>query len=165
MADRQSIARLGIAAVAVSALAGGYLILTMTGETPPAAAPVAVVGEPSPPSVSTPPPIEYPPEPTPVLAPQQSTPGQWQIRYELAGSGTATVVYDENGLGLVHQELAVTLPWRKELAWPPSGVAPTVKLLGQGEGQVECRVSVGGVLAVTQQAAAGEVASCAGKLG
>ena len=102
---------------------------------------------------------------TPVLVPRQSTPGQWQILYELAGAGTATVVYDENGLGLVHQELAVTLPWRKELVWPPSGAAPTVKLLGQGEGQVECRVSVGGVLAVTPKAAPGGVASCGGRLG
>jgi hypothetical protein len=165
MVDRQLAARLGIAAVVVGALVGSYLILTMTGEPPPVAAPVAVVGEPPAAPVVTPPPIQYPPEPTPVLVPRQATPGQWQIVYELAGSGTATVVYDENGLGLVHQELSVALPWRKELAWPDSGIAPSVKLLGQGDAPVECRVSVGGTVAVTQKASAGEVASCAGRLG
>ncbi|MDT7727671.1 MAG: hypothetical protein QOI21_4247 [Actinomycetota bacterium] len=164
MADRQLVARLGIAAVVVGALVGSYLILTMKDEAPPAAAHVAVVGEPAPQPAAVPSPIQYPPEVTPLLVPQQAVPGHWQIRYELAGTGTATVVYDENGLGLVQQEL-VTLPWRKELAWPDSGIAPTVKVLGQGEGQVECRVSVGGTVVVTQTAPGGEVASCAGRLG
>ncbi|MFD8496183.1 hypothetical protein [Amycolatopsis sp. NPDC059657] len=81
--------------------------------------------------------------------------------YELGGTGTATVVYDENGRGLVHQELGVALPWRKELNWDDSGVAPSVQVMGQGSGEVECSVSVNGAVVLRHK---GEVASCAGKL-
>jgi hypothetical protein len=80
----------------------------------------------------------------------------------LSGAGTATVVYDENGFGLVHQELAVTLP---DLTWRDSGAAPSVQLVGQGDGQVECKVSVRGAVVVSQKTPSGEVATCAGKLG
>jgi hypothetical protein len=68
-----------------------------------------------------------------------------------------SVVYDSNGLGLVHQELDVALPWRKVLSWPSAG---SIQLLGQGSGAVECRVSVGSRVVKTQQPAPGEVAAC-----
>jgi hypothetical protein len=83
------------------------------------------------------------------------------VTYELTGSGTATVVYDSNGNGLVHQELAVSLPWRTDLSWPSPG---TVQLLGQGTGAVECRISLGGRVVTSQKSAPGEVAACTGRL-
>ncbi|MET8994864.1 hypothetical protein [Amycolatopsis sp. NPDC004169] len=89
-------------------------------------------------------------------------PSGYRVTYELTGTGTATVVYDTNGLGLVHQELDVRLPWRKEFSWAAPG---SVQLLGQGTGAVECRVSAGGRVVTTQKSAPGEVAACTGRLG
>jgi hypothetical protein len=40
-----------------------------------------------------------------------------------------------------------------------------VQLVGQGDGQVECKVSVRGAVVVSQKTPSGEVATCAGKLG
>ncbi|MER6894850.1 MmpS family transport accessory protein, partial [Amycolatopsis sp. NPDC000740] len=102
--------------------------------------------------------------PTTSTGPVAPAPSSWQITYELSGSGTATVVYDDNGLGLVHQELSVPLPWSKTLTWPKTAVAPTVQLMGQSSDAVECRISVNGVLARSAKASGGEVASCAGRL-
>ncbi|MCG3757978.1 MmpS family transport accessory protein [Amycolatopsis sp. Poz14] len=159
--DRQLIGRLAIAGIAVAAVAAAAVIL---GDDP-APAPVAV----STPTAAVP---QRAPDrtitrtlaPTTSTAPAAPAPSSWQITYELAGSGTATVVYDDNGLGLVHQELSVPLPWRKTLTWPKSAVAPTVQLMGQSSGPVECRISVNGMLARSAKAADGEVASCAGRL-
>lgn len=161
--DRQLIGRLAIAGIAVAAVAATVVILG-TGDDP-APAPVAV----SAPTTGVP---QRAPDrtvtrtlaPTTSTAPVAPAPSTWQITYELAGSGTATVVYDDNGLGLVQQELSVSLPWRKTLTWPKTDVAPTVQLMGQSSGPVECRVSVNGVLARSSKAADGEVASCAGRL-
>lgn len=160
--DRQLIGRLAIAGIAVAAVAAAVAIL---GDDPTPAPAAAVAA----PTTSLP---QRAPDRTVTrtLAPATSTapvapvPSSWQITYELSGSGTATVVYDDNGLGLVHQELSVPLPWRKTLTWPKSAVAPTVQLMGQSSGPVECRVSVNGVLARSAKAADGEVASCSGRL-
>lgn len=163
MADRHLYVRLGVAAVAVGLLAGGYALLTSRDEAPPANA-VAVVNEPS----QAAPAPRAAPAPAPqeqAAAPTAKPSGVLDVVYELTGSGTATVVYDENGLGLVHQELSVSLPWKKELSWPASASAPSVQLLGQGTGVVECAVSVRGTVVVTQRSKPGEVATCAGKLG
>ncbi|GAA4540181.1 hypothetical protein [Amycolatopsis samaneae] len=162
MVDKQVFLRLGVAVVVVAAGTAGVILLGGEDEPPPAAA-VAVVGEPSsamaaPSSVPAPPPVTRTVTPRPV-------PEDWRITYELAGSGTATVVYDENGLGLVHQELAVPLPWRKELTWKHTGAPPTVQLMGQADGPVECRIAVRGAVVTTQKSAPGEVATCAGRLG
>jgi hypothetical protein len=104
--------------VAVGLLVGGFVLLTGEDEPPtanavavvdepPTANAVAVVDEPT----SAQPPLVQPHSNQPVPAPvSHSAPNQWQIVYELSGAGTATVVYDENGFGLMHQELAVTLP-------------------------------------------------------
>lgn len=159
--DRQLIGRLAIAGIAVAAVAAAVVILGDDPTPAPAtfAAPTASVPQRAPDRTVT-----------RTLAPMTSTapvappPSSWQITYELAGSGTATVVYDDNGLGLVHQELSVPLPWSKTLTWPKTAVAPTVQLMGQSSGPVECRISVNGVLARSAKAADGEVATCAGRL-
>jgi hypothetical protein len=163
MVDRHLYVRLGVAAVAVGLLAGGYLLLTGRDEAPPANA-VSVVDEPS---QAAPVPRAAPaPAPRGQVTTSPAKPsGVLDVVYELNGSGTASVVYDENGLGLVHQELSVSLPWKKELSWPASATAPSVQLLGQGDGVVECAVSVRGTVVVTQRSKPGEVATCAGKLG
>jgi hypothetical protein len=161
MADRQLIARLAVAAIVVAGLAGVVLVLNSGDEQSPQN--VAVVGEPAaagPSSTRLP---DRTVTQTPPAEARQAN-GDWQITYELAGTGTATVVYDENGLGLVHQELSVALPWRKELTWLNTGVPPRVQLQGQGDGQVECRVAVRGAVVTSQKAAKGEVATCEGKL-
>ena len=149
--NRQLVGRLGIAVIAIAAVTAGIFILGDNGSPPPPLS-VAVVGEPSLSSV--------PPRTIMATATYTSTPpapSGYQVTYELTGSGTATVVYDSNGLGLVHQELDVALPWRKVLSWPAAG---SIQLLGQGSGAVECRVSVGGRVVKTQQSAPGEVAAC-----
>jgi hypothetical protein len=154
--NRQLVGRLGIAVIAIAAVTAGLFILGDHGSPPPAPA-VAVVGEPSVSSV--------PPRTIMATATYTSTPPAppgYQVTYELTGTGTATVVYDSNGLGLVHQELDVALPWRKELSWPSAG---SVQLLGQGSGSVECRISLGGRVVTTQKSAPGEVAACTGRLG
>jgi len=159
MVNRQLLGRLGIAAIALVAVVAGLVILGDEDSPTPAPA-VAVVGGPSV-SWTTSPPSTVWSTPPPVTAPV--TDG-WPVVYELAGSGTATVVYDSNGLGLVHQELDVRLPWRTELTWPATGAPPSVQLLGQGTGPLECRVTVRGRLVVSRQVAAGEMATCAGRL-
>jgi hypothetical protein len=149
--NRRLVGRLGIAVIAIAAVAAVLFILGDNGSPPPARS-VAVVGEPSLSSV--------PPRTIMATATYTSTPpapSGYQVTYVLAGTGTATVVYDSNGLGLVHQELDVALPWRKELSWPSAG---SIQLLGQGSGAVECRVSVGGRVVKTQKSAPGEVAAC-----
>ncbi|MFE0027779.1 hypothetical protein [Amycolatopsis sp. NPDC059021] len=162
MVDKQLFLRLGVAAVVVAAGAAGVILLG-GGEEPPPAEAVAVVGEPSPSApVSSSAPA---PQPVTRTVTPQAVPDDWPITYELAGSGTATVVYDENGLGLVHQELAVPLPWRKELTWKHTGAPPTVQLMGQADGPVECRIAVRGTVVTSQESAPGEVATCAGRLG
>lgn len=159
--DRQLIGRLAIAGIAVAAVASAVVILGDDADPAPVAvsAPAAAVPQRAPDRTVT-----RTLAPTTSTAPAAPAPSSWQITYELAGSGTATVVYDDNGLGLVHQELSVPLPWRKTLTWPKSAVAPTVQLMGQSSGPVECRISVNGVLARSAKAADGEVASCAGRL-
>lgn len=150
--NRQLVGRLGIAVIAIAAVTAGVFILGDNGSAPPSPS-VAVVGEPSSSSV--------PPRTIMATATYTSTPppapSGYQVTYELAGTGTATVVYDTNGLGLVHQELEVPLPWKKELSWASAG---SLQLLGQGSGAVECRVSVGGRVVKTQKSAPGEVAAC-----
>lgn len=149
--NRQLAGRLAIAVIAIAAVTAGIFILGDNG-SPPSPPPVAVVGEPALSSV--------PPRTIMATATYTSTPpapSGYQVTYELTGTGTATVVYDSNGLGLVHQEPSVALPWRKELSWPSAG---SVQLLGQGSGAVECRVSVGGRVVKTQKSAPGEVAAC-----
>ncbi|MFJ1762177.1 hypothetical protein ACIOD2_17765 [Amycolatopsis sp. NPDC088138] len=153
--NRQLIGRLGIAVIAIAAVIAGIYILGDHGAPAPTPS-VAVVGEPS--STSVP--------PRTIMATVTSTstppaPRGYQVTYELTGTGTATVVYDSNGLGLVHQELAVPLPWRQEFTWPSPG---TVQLLGQGSGPVECRISLGGRVVTSQTSAPGEVAACTGRL-
>ncbi|MEU8634689.1 hypothetical protein AB0C38_21140 [Amycolatopsis sp. NPDC048633] len=153
--NRQLAGRLGIAVIAIAAVTAGIFILGDNGSPPPSPS-VAVVGEPSLSSV--------PPRTIMATATYTSTPpapSGYQVTYELAGTGTATVVYDSNGLGLVHQEPAVALPWRKELSWPSAG---SVQLLGQGSGAVECRISLGGRVVTSQKSAPGEVAACTGRL-
>ncbi|MGW7535663.1 MmpS family transport accessory protein [Amycolatopsis sp. NPDC054798] len=159
--DRQLIGRLAIAGIAVAAVAAAVVILDDDPTPAPAtfSAPATSVPQRAPDRTLT-----RTLAPTTSTAPVAPTPSSWQITYELSGSGTATVVYDDNGLGLVHQELSVPLPWRKTLTWSKSAVAPTVQLMGQSSGPVECRVSVNGVLARSAKAADGEVASCAGRL-
>ncbi|WP_336161862.1 MmpS family transport accessory protein [Amycolatopsis sp. VC5-11] len=159
--DRQLIGRLAIAGIAVAAVAAAAVILGDDADPAPVAVstPAAVVPQRAPDRTVT-----RTLAPTTSTAPAAPALSSWQITYELAGSGTATVVYDDNGLGLVHQELSVPLPWRKTLTWPKSAVAPTVQLMGQSSGPVECRISVNGVLARSAKAADGEVASCAGRL-
>jgi hypothetical protein len=163
MADKQLLVRLGVAVVALGAVAGGFVLLTSRDEAPPANT-VAVVG--------APPAAAHAPPAVPSAAPQQQAAAPAakpqtgvDVVYELSGSGTATVVYDANGLGLVQQELSVPLPWKKELTWPASATAPTVQLLGQSDGVVECAVSVRGAVVVSRRSKPGEVATCAGKLG
>jgi hypothetical protein len=149
--NRQLAGRLGIAVIAIAAVTAGIFILGDNG-SPPASPPVEVVGEPSLSSV--------PPRTIMATATYTSTPpapAGHQVTYELTGTGTATVVYDSNGLGLVHQELEVPLPWRKDLSWPSAG---SVQLLGQGSGAIECRVSVDGRVVTTHKSAPGEVAAC-----
>jgi len=153
--NRQLIGRLGIAVIAIAAVTAGIFILGDNGSPAPPPS-VAVVGEPS--SISVP--------PRTIMATVTSTstppaPSGYQVTYELTGSGTATVVYDSTGNGLVHQELAVPLPWRTDLSWPSPG---TVQLLGQGTGAVECRISLGGRVVTSQKSAPGEVAACTGRL-
>ena len=153
--NRQLAGRLGIAVIAIAAVVAGIFILGDDG-SPPSSPAVAVVGEPSLSSVP----------PRTIMATVTSTsnppaPAGYQVTYELTGTGTATVVYDSNGLGLVHQELDVALPWRKEFSWPSAG---SVQLLGQGSGAVECRISLGGRVVTTQKSAPGDVASCTGRL-
>ncbi|UOX86628.1 hypothetical protein MUY14_33465 [Amycolatopsis sp. FBCC-B4732] len=153
--NRQLTGRLAVAVIAIAAVTAGIFILGDDGSSPPAPA-VAVVGEPSLSSV--------PPRTVMATATYTSTPpapSGYQVTYELAGTGTATVVYDSNGLGLVHQELEVPLPWRKELSWASAG---SVQLLGQGSGAVECRISLGGRVVTSQKSAPGEVAACTGRL-
>ncbi|SDY63353.1 hypothetical protein SAMN05421504_106199 [Amycolatopsis xylanica] len=149
--------RLGIGVVVLGLLVGGFLLLTGRDEAPPQPAAVQVVGEPS---AAPAPQVVEQQAPQPQPKPQQGK-GKYAVVYELGGEGTATVVYDENGRGLVHQELNVQLPWRKELTWADSGAPPSVQVLGQGSGQVECKVSINGTVVLTHK---GEVASCAGKL-
>lgn len=159
--DRQLIGRLAIASITI-ATATTVVVILGTGDDPaPVAAstPTVVVPQRAPDRTVT-----RTLAPTTSTAPAAPAPSSWQITYELSGSGTATVVYDDNGLGLVHQELSVPLPWRKSLTWSKTAVAPTVQLMGQSSGPVECRVSVNGVLARSAKAADGEVASCAGRL-
>jgi hypothetical protein len=154
--NRQLVGRLGIAVIAIAAVIAGLFILGDHGSAPPAPA-VAVAGEPTLSSA--------PPRTIMATATYTSTPPAppgYQVTYELTGTGTATVVYDSNGLGLVHQELDVALPWRKELSWPSAG---SVQLLGQGSGAVECRISLGGRVVTTRKSAPGEVAACTGRLG
>ena len=158
MVNRQLLGRLGIAAIALVTVVAGVVIL---GDEDSPAPVVAVVDGPSGSRMTTSPPSTVWSTPPPVAAPV--TDGL-TVLYELAGSGTATVVYDSNGLGLVHQELDVRLPWRAELTWPSTGAPPTVQLLGQGTGPTECRVTVRGRLILSQRAAAGETATCAGRL-
>ncbi|SFW46504.1 hypothetical protein [Amycolatopsis australiensis] len=149
--NRQLAGRLAIAVIAIAAVTAGIFVLGDDGSPVPPP-PVAVVGEPSLSSV--------PPRTIMATATYTSTPpapAGYQVTYELTGTGTATVVYDTSGQGLVHQELNVTLPWRKELTWPSPG---SVQLLGQGSGAVECRVSVGGRVVSAHRSAAGEVAAC-----
>ncbi|MGW4525919.1 hypothetical protein [Amycolatopsis sp. NPDC004378] len=149
--NRQLVGRLGIAVIAIAAVTAGIFVLGDDGSPPPAPS-VAVVGEPSSSSV--------PPRTIMATATYTSTPpapAGYQVTYELAGTGTATVVYDSNGLGLVHQELNVALPWRKDLSWAAPGA---VQLLGQGSGAVECRVTAGGRVVMTRKSAPGEVAAC-----
>ncbi|MBB4686478.1 MmpS family transport accessory protein [Amycolatopsis jiangsuensis] len=161
--DRQLAGRLAIAGIAVAAVAAVVVILGTGDDPAPTQAAVTA------PTTSAPMPQRAPDRTvTRTLAPSTSAgaaPDGWHITYDLAGSGTATVVYDDNGLGLVHQELSVALPWHKELNWPKSAVAPTVQLMSQSAGSVECRVSVNGVLVRSEKAANGEVASCTGRLG
>ncbi|WP_410596004.1 hypothetical protein [Amycolatopsis sp. lyj-23] len=154
--NRQLLGRLAIALIAIAAVTAGIFILGDDGP-PPQSPVVAVVGEPSPSSVP----------PRTILATATYTsappaPSGYQVTYELTGSGTATVVYDSNGLGLVHQELDVRLPWRKELSWAAPG---SVQLLGQGSGAVGCRISLAGRVVTAQKSAPGEVAACTGRLG
>lgn len=159
MADRQLIGRIAIAGIVVAALATCAVLLNGGEEPQPET--VAVVGEP------TAAPSRGPDRTiTRTLSQEQPQPGSsdWKITYELAGTGTATVVYDSTGLGLVHQEPQVALPWRKELTWKNIGAPPTVQLMGQGEGTVECRVAVGGTVVTSEKSAPGEVATCAGRL-
>lgn len=159
--DRQLIGRLAIAGIAVAAVASAVVILGDDADPAPVAVSTPAVAVPKRAPDRT---VTRTLAPTTSTAPAAPAPSSWQITYELAGSGTATVVYDDNGLGLVHQELSVPLPWRKTLTWPKSAVAPTVQLMGQSSGPVECRISVNGVLARSAKAADGEVASCAGRL-
>lgn len=159
--DRQLIGRLAIAGIAVAAVASAVVILGDDADPAPVAVSTPAVAVPKRAPDRT---VTRTLAPTTSTAPAVPAPSSWQITYELAGSGTATVVYDDNGLGLVHQELSVPLPWRKTLTWPKSAVAPTVQLMGQSSGPVECRISVNGVLARSAKAADGEVASCAGRL-
>lgn len=159
--DRQLIGRLAIAGIAVAAVAAAVVILGDDADPAPVAVSTPAVAVPKRAPDRT---VTRTLAPTTSTAPAVPAPSSWQITYELAGSGTATVVYDDNGLGLVHQELSVPLPWRKTLTWPKSAVAPTVQLMGQSSGPVECRISVNGVLARSAKAADGEVASCAGRL-
>lgn len=159
--DRQLIGRLAIAGIAVAAVAAAVVILGDDADPAPVAVSTPAVAVPKRAPDRT---VTRTLAPTTSTAPAAPAPSSWQITYELAGSGTATVVYDDNGLGLVHQELSVPLPWRKTLTWPKSAVAPTVQLMGQSSGPVECRISVNGVLARSAKAADGEVASCAGRL-
>jgi hypothetical protein len=161
MADRQLIARLAVAGIVVAGLAGVVLVLNSGDDAPPQT--VAVVGEPAAaaPSSTRLPDQTITQTPSAELKPAN---GDWQITYELTGTGTATIVYDENGLGLVHQELSVPLPWRKELTWQNTGVPPHVQVQGQGDGQLECRVAVRGAVVTSQKAAKGDVATCEGKL-
>ncbi|WP_020668435.1 hypothetical protein [Amycolatopsis nigrescens] len=184
MADRQWVARLAVAVILLSGLVGAFLIYAATeppedtGSTRRVAGAggaqhqVAVVDEPTevpgtPRTSGTPvvqppqPPAEPPPPPT---GPAPG-PGQGVIGYELLGSGTAAVVYDENGHGLVQQELSVPLPWRKELVFPATGPPPTARLQGQGAGRVECRIIIGGRVVNSAQAGPGETATCGGKIG
>ncbi|ANN20810.1 hypothetical protein SD37_37935 [Amycolatopsis orientalis] len=160
MADRQLIGRAAIAGIVVAALA--TCVVLLNGDEEPRAETVAVVGEPTESAPSREPDRTI----TRTLSQERPQPvsNDWRITYELDGTGTATVVYDSNGLGLVHQEPQVTLPWRKELTWKNTGAPPTVQLLGQGEGAVECRVTVGGAVVTSQKSAPGEVATCAGRL-
>lgn len=161
--DRQIVGRLAIAGIAVAAVAAVVVILGVGGGDPAPAA-VAVVGEPSRPAPQRGPDQTV----TRTLPPSTSVAAvsnDWPVTYELTGEGTATVVYDENGLGLVHQELSVALPWRKDLTWKNTGVPPSVQLMGQGTGAVECRISIRGVVVKTEKSAPGDVASCAGRLG
>ncbi|MBB5854786.1 hypothetical protein ACFQ05_15885 [Amycolatopsis umgeniensis] len=160
MADRQLIGRIAIAGIVVAALA--TCVVLLNGGEEPQAETVAVVGEPTGAAPSREPDRTI----TRTLSQAQPQPvsNDWQIAYELVGTGTATVVYDSNGLGLVHQELQVTLPWRKELTWKNTGTPPTVQLMGQGEGAVECRVAVGGAVVTSEKSTPGEVATCAGRL-
>ncbi len=160
MADRQLIGRVAIAGIVVAALA--TCVVLLNGGEEPRAETVAVVGEPTGAAPSREPDRTI----TRTLSQAQPRPvsNDWRIAYELVGTGTATVVYDSNGLGLVHQELQVTLPWRKELTWKSTGTPPTVQLMGQGEGAVECRVAVGGAVVTTEKSSPGEVATCAGRL-
>ncbi|MGW4397544.1 MmpS family transport accessory protein [Amycolatopsis nivea] len=159
--DRQLIGRFAIAGIAVAAVTAAVVILG----TDPAPAPVAVSAPAAPvPQRAPDRTVTRTLAPTTSTAPVAPAPSGWQITYELAGSGTATIVYDDNGLGLVHQELSVPLPWRKTLTWPKTAVAPTVQLMGQSSGRIECRISVNGVLARSAKAADGEVANCAGRL-
>lgn len=151
--------RLGIGVVVLGLLVGGFLLLTGRDEAPPQPAAVQVVGEPGPAAAAPQVVEEQPQQAQP--KPRQAK-GKYAVVYELGGEGTATVVYDENGRGLVHQELNVRLPWRKELTWDDSGAKPTVQLLGQGGGPVECKVTINGAVVLTHK---GEVASCAGKIG
>ncbi|GAA3537849.1 hypothetical protein GCM10022222_21840 [Amycolatopsis ultiminotia] len=164
--DRQLTGRLAIAGIAVAAVAAVVVILG-TGNDP-APAPAAADA----PTTSAPAPQRAPDRtvtrtlaPSTSAGPAPAAADGWHITYDLAGSGTATVVYDDNGLGLVHQELSVALPWHRELNWPKSAVAPTVQLMAQSAGTVECRVSVNGVVVRSQKAANGEVAGCTGRLG
>ncbi|MFC3449901.1 hypothetical protein [Amycolatopsis speibonae] len=160
MADRQLIGRIAIAGIVVAALA--TCVVLLNGGEEPQPETVAVVGEPTGAAPSREPDRTI----TRTLSQARPRPvsNDWQIAYELAGTGTATVVYDSNGLGLVHQELQVTLPWRKELTWKNTGTPPTVQVMGQGEGAVECRVAVGGAVVTSQKSTPGEVATCAGRL-
>ncbi|WP_410650129.1 hypothetical protein [Amycolatopsis sp. cmx-4-54] len=158
MADRQLIGRIAIAGIVVAALA--TCVVLLNGGEEPQAETVAVVGEPTGAVPSRGPDRTI----TRTLSQAQPVSNDWQIAYELVGTGTATVVYDSNGLGLVHQEPQVTLPWRKELTWKNTGTPPTVQLMGQGEGAVECRVAVGGAVVTSEKSAPGEVATCTGRL-
>lgn len=161
MVDRQLFVRVGVAVVALGAVAGGFVLLTSRDEAPPANA-VAVVDAPS--AAAPAPRGAATPAPQRQATSSAKPSADLDVVYELTGSGTATVVYDETGLGLVHQELAVPLPWKKEFTWPASAAAPSVQLIGQGDGAVQCSVSVRGTVVVTQQSKPGEVATCAGKL-
>ncbi|HWD03598.1 MAG TPA: hypothetical protein VG674_14210 [Amycolatopsis sp.] len=154
--NRQLTGRLGIAVIAIAAVTACLFVLGDDGSRP-SPSPVVVVGEPS---LSPVPPRTIMATTTYTSAPP--APSGYQVTYELTGTGTATAVYDENGHGLVHQELDVRLPWRKDLTWASPG---SVQLLGQGSSAVECRISLGGRVVTSQRSAPGEVATCTGRLG
>ncbi|MEU8974732.1 hypothetical protein AB0D11_36665 [Streptomyces monashensis] len=72
---------------------------------------------------------------------------EFEVVYEVIGSGVKTVMYEEGGDGAITSESVddPKLPWKKKLTMNGIATAPNVSLiLGEKGGRAECVITVNG---------------------